>query len=96
MKTTIPARIDKLMKTRTYRELAAETGISIAYLSKLRDGKKTDPSGTVLEKLGLYKVVTYRELQYLKYCLITSCGRLSRSRGMCYRHYCRLRRLLKK
>lgn len=41
------------------RAAARAVGIDAGYLMRLRDGEKTHPSNTTLEKLGLRKEVTY-------------------------------------
>ena len=41
------------------RSAAAALQIDPAYLLRLREGRKTNPSDAVLDKLGLKKVVTY-------------------------------------
>lgn len=41
------------------RAAARATGIDPAYLLRLRNGEKVNPSAATLEKLGLRKEVTY-------------------------------------
>ena len=41
------------------RSAAHEIGIDVAYLSRIKSGKKKNPSHGVLQKLGLTKIVTY-------------------------------------
>jgi hypothetical protein len=41
------------------RQAAKNFGIDVAYLSRLADGSKTNPSHEVLEKLGLERRVVY-------------------------------------
>lgn len=41
------------------RPAARVLGIDPAYLLRLYDGEKTNPSAVILKKLGLKKVVTY-------------------------------------
>lgn len=42
------------------RAAARAKQLDPAYLVRLRDGAKTNPTGAVLEKLGLVKEVTYK------------------------------------
>lgn len=46
------------------REASAQIEIDFAYLSRLKSGKKTNPSDEVLRKLGLRRVVSYEPIQY--------------------------------
>lgn len=46
----------------TYRELGQKLGIDFGYLHHLANGTKTNPSDTILQKLGMKKVVTYELL----------------------------------
>lgn len=41
------------------RPAARAIQINYAYLSRLRSGEKTNPTGAVLRKLGLRKIVVY-------------------------------------
>lgn len=60
---TIQKRIDDLLKVhRTYRALSAATGVEFTQLQKMHAGKMLGDSAATLAKLGLKKVVTYREL----------------------------------
>jgi hypothetical protein len=62
-KTTLADRVCQLCDFYGgLRAAARATGIDAAYLSRLRDGQKVEPSAETLDKLGLKKVVIY-ELQ---------------------------------
>jgi len=43
----------------SYRAVEEAIGVNYAYLSRLRTGKRTNPSDDVLKKIGLVKSVTY-------------------------------------
>jgi len=50
----LKARIDQLAEIYgSLRKTAVALNIDVAYLKRLRDGEKTNPSGSVLKKLGL-------------------------------------------
>jgi transcriptional regulator with XRE-family HTH domain len=53
------AAINLVKLHRGLRAASRATGIDPAYLSRLQNGKKSNPSEKVLKKLGLKKAVTY-------------------------------------
>ena len=58
---TLKSRINSLIKTYgSLSNVASITGVDKAYLHRLLNGAKVNPSVTTLEKLGLRKEVTYR------------------------------------
>lgn len=40
--------------------LSRKTGLDAGYLSRLREGEKTNPSEATLKRLGIERVVSYR------------------------------------
>lgn len=56
LKSTVAALIEKHGGVRA---AARATGIDAAYLCRLRDGEKTEPSEMTLKELGLKREVTY-------------------------------------
>ncbi len=46
------------------REASKQLEIDVAYLSRLKNGKKTNPSDEVLRKLGLCRVVSFVRIQH--------------------------------
>jgi hypothetical protein len=44
------------------RQAARATGVDVAYLKRLRDGEKENPSESTLKKLRLKKVISYVEI----------------------------------
>ena len=62
---TLRERIDELVELPqfgTMRGVARMLHIDVGYLSRLRDGKKTNPSRSVLRKLGIVAVTTYKRI----------------------------------
>lgn len=58
---TLGARISMLVDRHgSLRNVAKVLEIDLAYLSRMQSGEKVNPSETVLRKLGLVRVVTYR------------------------------------
>lgn len=58
---TLAARIDMLLsKHGSLRVVGRVLEIDHAYLKRLRDGDKVNPSEAVLKKLGLKRIVTYK------------------------------------
>lgn len=58
---TLGARICMLVDRHgSLRNVGKILSIDHAYLKRLRDGDKVNPSETVLKKLGLKRIVTYR------------------------------------
>lgn len=54
-------RINELVeKHGSLRAVALVLGVDAGYLSRLRDGKKMSPSPPLLKKLGLKKIVQFR------------------------------------
>ena len=61
---TIEKRIAELVKQHgSLRAAARELGCSAAYLSRLASGQKSEPSGEVLQGMGLRRVVTYARFE---------------------------------
>ncbi len=57
--TLIAQRIDALTERHgSLRAAARVLNVSAGYLSRLRDGLKTNPSDQLLKKLGIKRVVT--------------------------------------
>lgn len=57
----IPDAIDLLVeKHGSLRAAARVIGVNYAYLSRLRNSQKTDPSDAVLRKIGLRRIVVYQ------------------------------------
>ena len=60
----IRQRIEELsVQHGSLRAAARVLQIDVSYLSKLKDGSKTNPSAKVLKKLGLRRIV---EIRYVK------------------------------
>jgi transcriptional regulator with XRE-family HTH domain len=58
--TTLHARIRELAKAHgSLRRLADAIEVDAGYLSRLRDGDKSNPSDELLRKLGLRRMVSY-------------------------------------
>ena len=56
----IGERIDELVSQHGgLRAVALAIDVDVGYLSRLRAGKKTNPSRKTLRKLGLTEVITY-------------------------------------
>jgi transcriptional regulator with XRE-family HTH domain len=65
--TVIAERIDELVGVHGgLNQTAVVLGIDKGYLSRLRTGAKSNPSGEVLKKLGLYRTVEYRRIPTLQ------------------------------
>lgn len=47
----------------SYRAAARALQIDAGYLVRLRSGVKTEPSATILRKLGLRRIVTYKSTE---------------------------------
>jgi len=45
------------------RAAAKRIGVNYSYLFRMASGEKLNPSGEVLKKLGLEKIVTYRSIR---------------------------------
>lgn len=61
---TLAQRIDEFAAIYgSMRRVAEELGIDVGYLSRLRAGEKASPSAAMLQRLGLYRVVTYRRIK---------------------------------
>lgn len=57
---TLAERIDELVRQHgSLRAAARAIRVDAGYLSRLDSGEKTNPSATVLRRLGLRVVVTY-------------------------------------
>jgi transcriptional regulator with XRE-family HTH domain len=58
---TLSQCIDRLVKKHGgVRALARAAGIDAGYVTRLRNGDKSEPSDTMLAALGLERVVTYK------------------------------------
>jgi hypothetical protein len=61
----IPAAVKELCdKHGGVRAAARATGINYAYLSRLGNGARSNPTDSVLRKLGLERIVTLRKLNW--------------------------------
>jgi transcriptional regulator with XRE-family HTH domain len=60
MMLTLPERVQELVKLHgSLRAVARKTGVDVAYLKRLRDGEKQNPSDDTLKKLGIEKRILY-------------------------------------
>lgn len=63
MSTTLQTAVEALIRKHDgLRAAARAIGIDAGYLSRLRTGKRTDPSDEQLFKLGLERRVIYRKI----------------------------------
>lgn len=58
-------RINEFAKRHGSLHAAAKVlGVNVSYLTRLRNGEKTNPNARLLKKLGLKKVVKFEESNY--------------------------------
>lgn len=59
--TSLKERIDQLVDQHgSLRAASRNTGVDVAYLSRLLSGEKTNPSIQTLDRLGLVRVTEYK------------------------------------
>jgi hypothetical protein len=60
----IAQKINELVKRYgSLRAAARVLGYDVSYLTRLRNGEKTNPDKKILKKLGLKRIISFKELK---------------------------------